>query len=163
MPPLLEGLAHRVGRGRDFRLEDPPEGRARIVIPHPQMDRRLQRLEQRLEPAIRLHRLVADQIAAGHDEIRPQPVDHGDRLPEHGARVHPVLPPLPIRQDVQVGHVNEAEIRVGHQPSSPGRQASMNRSRGGCASTPASVSMARNVRSPSRWRGPRSKQSRSRR
>ena len=31
---------------------------------------------------------VADQIAAGHHEIRPQPVDDGDRLPEHGARVH---------------------------------------------------------------------------
>ena len=38
-PRLLERLTDRVRRGGDSRLEDLPEGRARIVVSHPEMDR----------------------------------------------------------------------------------------------------------------------------
>jgi len=78
------------------------------------MDRSRERLEQSLKPAVRVLRLVADQIPAGNDEVRPQAIDDGNRLSEIGGGIDAVLAPLRVRQDVEIRHMHETEIRVSH-------------------------------------------------
>ena len=84
------------------------------MVAHHEVDWRRERLEQLLQPPVRTLRLVADQIPAGDHEVRPQAVQHLDRLPKDGCRVHPVLKATRIRQDVQVRDMREAKIHLSH-------------------------------------------------